>query len=100
MPLLIVAVIVLDAGAQSNHISCQAEVFSLDASARSRINGMYMFIRFLGGAAGSALAASSYSYAGWHGYCVTAAVLAVVAFVPYLTSSVPTAKSDTAGPSM
>lgn len=100
MPLLVIAVIVLDAGAQSNHISCQAEVFSLDATARSRINGMYMFIRFLGGAAGSALSASSYSYAGWHGYCVTAAVLALVAFVPYFVSRAPTAKSDTVAPSV
>ena len=99
MVMLVIAVIVLDAGAQANHISCQAEVFSLDANARSRINGMYMFIRFLGGAAGSAVAASSYAYAGWRGYCVTASVLALVAFVPYGITSVARAKVSTGAPS-
>ena len=81
---LIAAVIVLDAGCQANHISCQAEAFSLDAQARSRINGMYMFIRFLGGAAGSAIGAYSWNHGGWPAFCVSGLVLCALAFVPYL----------------
>ena len=84
---LVAAVIVLDAGCQANHISCQAEAFTLDPTARSRINGIYMFLRFLGGAAGSAISAFAWNHGGWHAYCVSGAVLCVLAFVPYVIRS-------------
>lgn len=84
---LVAAVIVLDAGCQANHISCQAEAFTLDANARSRINGIYMFLRFLGGAVGSAVSALAWKRGGWHAYCVSGAVLCVLAFVPYVFRS-------------
>ena len=84
---LVAAVIVLDAGCQANHISCQAEAFTLDANARSRINGIYMFLRFLGGAVGSAVSALAWKHGGWHAYCVSGAVLCVLAFVPYAIRS-------------
>lgn len=85
---LVLAVIVLDAGCQANHISCQAEAFDLDPTARSRINGIYMFLRFLGGAAGSELSAFAWNHGGWRAYCISGVVLCALAYVPYLRSSV------------
>jgi predicted MFS family arabinose efflux permease len=84
---LVLAVIVLDAGCQANHISCQAEAFNLDATARSRINGVYMFLRFLGGAIGSEVSAVAWNHGGWRTYCISGVVLCALAYVPYLRSS-------------
>lgn len=84
---LVLAVVVLDAGCQANHISCQAEAFTLDATARSRINGIYMSLRFLGGAAGSAVSAFAWSHGGWRAYCVSGTALCALAFLPYATRS-------------
>ena len=80
--LLVVGVLVMDAGVQANHVSCQAEVFSLDATARSRLNGLYMFSRFTGGALGSLLGAWAWSHWGWAGVCGTSIALCILAFIP------------------
>ena len=84
---LVAAVIVLDAGCQANHISCQAEAFTLDPAARSRINGIYMFLRFLGGAAGSAISVFSWNHGGWRAYCITGVALCALSGLPYLARS-------------
>lgn len=71
-------VVLLDLGAQSNHISNQARVFSLRPDARSRINTVYMFSYFVGGAAGAYLGALGFSLAGRMGvYGVGAAMTAL-----------------------
>ena len=66
---LIVGVIVLDAGQQGAHISNQTRVFALSATARSRLNTVYMIVFFLGGATGSALSAAAWSRWHWSGVC-------------------------------
>lgn len=81
---LIIGVIVMDAGVQASHIALQAQAFNTDHNARSRINGVYMFIRFAGGAAGSALGAASWSRWGWTGFCVSGLVCVVASFVPLI----------------
>jgi hypothetical protein len=69
---------------QASHIALQAQAFNTDHSARSRINGVYMFIRFAGGAAGSALGAASWSRWGWTGFCVSGLVCIVASFIPLI----------------
>jgi MFS family permease len=76
---LAVAATVLAVGTQQTQISNQARIFALDGSARSRINTIYMFASFGGGAFGAFLAAWIYAAGGWIGFC--AAMLLTVALM-------------------
>jgi predicted MFS family arabinose efflux permease len=79
---LVIGVAVMDAGVQATHIACQAEAFAIDPAARSRINGVYMFLRFAGGAVGSALGVACWSRWGWAGFCVSGAACALASLAP------------------
>ena len=77
---LIAGVILMDLGVQSGHVSNQTRIYSIDPSARSRLNMVYMFCYFIGGALGSYLGAWGWHLAGWWGVCgfgATAIFLAV-----------------------
>jgi predicted MFS family arabinose efflux permease len=66
---LTVGVVLLDVGAQANHISNQTRIFNLDPSRRSRLNTIYMSSYFAGGALGSALGTAVYARWRWPGVC-------------------------------
>jgi predicted MFS family arabinose efflux permease len=66
---LIVGVILMDLGVQSGHVSNQTRIYSIDPSARSRLNMVYMFCYFIGGGLGSYLGAWCWQVAGWWGVC-------------------------------
>jgi predicted MFS family arabinose efflux permease len=70
-------------GTQLTQVANQARIFALDGSARSRINTVYMFTSYAGGATGALLAAWSYAAGGWTLFCVTMAG-AVAAMGPFL----------------
>ncbi|WP_044188507.1 MFS transporter [Hyalangium minutum] len=72
-------VILLDLGAQSNHISNQTRVYSLRPEARSRLNTVYMVTYFVGGAAGAWLGTSAWVRFGWTGVCLVGGGFALVA---------------------
>lgn len=78
---LIAGVIVLDAGQQGMQISNQTRIFALSASARSRINSVYMIVFFLGGALGSALSAVAWSRWQWSGVCAWGLALVGLAWL-------------------
>ncbi|GAB2824605.1 MFS transporter [Streptomyces daliensis] len=78
---LIAGIVLLDAGFQGAHINHQRTVFALRPEARSRVNTAYMFAFFLGGVAGSTLAALVYDAAGWTGTCLLGLALAVPALL-------------------
>jgi predicted MFS family arabinose efflux permease len=65
MALLVTAAILLDLGVSSNLVLSQRVIYSIDAAARSRLNGVFMAIFFAGGAVGSSLASWSYAAGGW-----------------------------------
>ena len=73
-------VILLDVGAQSNHISNQTRIFGLDAALRSRLNTVYMVCYFAGGAGGDRGSAPPRSARlGWAGVCGAGAALGTAA---------------------
>jgi predicted MFS family arabinose efflux permease len=79
---LIVGVILMDLGVQSGHVSNQTRIYSIDPSARSRLNMVYMFCYFIGGGLGSYLGACCWHIVGWWGVCgfgTTTLFLAIVA---------------------
>jgi predicted MFS family arabinose efflux permease len=78
---LIIGVLLMDLGVQSTQVSQQATVMALVPEARSRINTLYMVGRFMGGAAGSALCAATWSRFHWTGVCAVNVVLLLVAMV-------------------
>jgi predicted MFS family arabinose efflux permease len=63
--LLVAAAILLDFGVTAHLVLGQRELFSLGAEIRSRLNGLFMAMFFVGGAAGSALGAWAYARGGW-----------------------------------
>lgn len=65
LPLLVLTVIGFDLGVQTALIAHQSIVYSLDASARSRLNALLVSWMFVGMAAGSAAAGLLYSLAGF-----------------------------------
>lgn len=70
---LIVGIFVLDFAIQAVHISNQTRYFALRADARSRLNTVYMFTYFMGGALGSLIGSYAWSVGQWHGVCVVLA---------------------------
>ena len=61
--------VLLDIGLQAAMVSNQSRVYGLDASARSRLNTVYMTMMFAAGALGSAVGAKAFSLFGWTGVC-------------------------------
>ncbi|NTX05828.1 MFS transporter [Myxococcus sp. CA040A] len=71
-------VVLLDLGAQGNHISNQTRVYALRPEARSRLNTLYMVTYFAGGAGGSWLGTTAWTHWGWAGVCASGAALCLV----------------------
>ncbi len=67
---LILGVVVLDLGAQANQIANQTRIFGLEASARGRINTIYMTLFFMGGSLGSLFSAMAWTRYRWPGVCI------------------------------
>ncbi|EKQ56134.1 MULTISPECIES: MFS transporter [unclassified Clostridium] len=76
---LIIGVILLDLGIQSAQISNQARINTLDATARSRNNAVYMTFYFCGGALGSWLGTFFWGIFGWIGVCGVGIIFQIVA---------------------
>jgi predicted MFS family arabinose efflux permease len=77
-------VVLLDVGAQSNHVSNQTRVFGLDAALRSRLNTVYMTSYFAGGALGSWSGALAWARGGWLAVCGLGAAMTAIALVALL----------------
>jgi|GEM_PF-131189 len=84
---LIIGVILLDLGAQSNQVSNQTRVYSLNPAARNRLNTIYMFMFSLGGSLGSMLGIFGWSVAKWNGVCGIACLMLIVALGFYILNS-------------
>jgi predicted MFS family arabinose efflux permease len=76
-----VGVLLLDAGAQGNHIANQSRIYSLSPALHSRINSVYMVTFFLGGSIGSLLGSQAWALAGWPGVCATGILFSIAGLV-------------------
>lgn len=65
LAVLVLAAILLGLGVTGHAVLGQRAIFSLDASSRGRLNGLFMATYFAGGAAGSVLGTWSYAHGGW-----------------------------------
>ncbi|MDG3003939.1 MFS transporter [Paludisphaera mucosa] len=83
---LVVGVLLLDVGAQCNHISNQTRIYGLIPEARSRLNTVYMVSFFFGGAAGSAAGAAAWPRYGWAGACGVGVAFLAAALAVYATT--------------
>jgi predicted MFS family arabinose efflux permease len=84
---LAICVILLDLGTQGSHVSNQTRIYSLNPSARNRLNTVYMVTLFLGGALGSSLGTWGWSLAGWNGVCGVGSIMLLVALMVYIINS-------------
>jgi predicted MFS family arabinose efflux permease len=75
-------VVLLDAGAQANHLANQTVIFGLAPELRNRLNAIYMVVYFLGGALGTGLASLAWSLAQWTGVCVVGGTVALLGMLP------------------
>ena len=78
---LIICVVVMDLGIQIAHVSNQTRIYSIDPAARGRLNMVYMFCYFAGGASGSYLGAVCWHHAGWWGVCSFGAAILGLAII-------------------
>jgi len=69
MAALIAAGLLIDGSVQANQVVGQRAIYALGAETRSRLNGLYVALFFIGGAAGSAIASLVYALGGWRWIC-------------------------------
>ena len=77
---LVLAAIVIDAGAVGDQTLGRRAVNMLDPAARSRLNGLFVGVFFVGGGAGALVAGAAWATAGWSGVCVLCLALCALAF--------------------
>ena len=85
MAALVLAVVLLDGGAQMTQVANQTRIFGLVPSARSRLNTVYMVVYFMGAALGSWLSSLAWARWGWHGVCGLALAFMTLAGLRHLT---------------
>jgi len=83
--LLALASIVLDMGVSASLVTGQRAIYSLGDEVRSRLNGLYMAIFFMGGALGSSLGGWMYAHHGWHGVLLTGLMFPLAGLALFLT---------------
>ena len=77
---LIAGVILLDLGVQSGHVANQTRIYGIDPGARGRLNTVYMFSYFVGGALGSYGGAQCWTLWGWPGVCLFSLAVLVTGY--------------------
>lgn len=77
--------VLLDMAVSGNLVLGQQAIYSLGDEIRGRVNGLFMAVLFLGGAAGSALGGWAYALGSWNLASVIGLLLPVLAFFYYLT---------------
>jgi len=80
---LVVAAVLVDAGLVLNFVLSQRAIYEPRPESRGRIGGLFTALFFLGGAAGSATAASSFVAGGWPLTACLGLGLAVLALLLY-----------------
>jgi predicted MFS family arabinose efflux permease len=79
-----VGVLLLDVGVQASHVTNLSRIYALRPDARSRLNTVYMFGYFLGGALGSAAGVAALARFGWWGVCAAGSLALALGLVGQL----------------
>jgi hypothetical protein len=79
--LLVAAAILIDAGAIGDQTLGRRAINMLDPAMRSRLNGLFVGVFFVGGGAGAAGAGAVWAIAGWTGVCALCVACCVLAFI-------------------
>ncbi|HEY5120930.1 MAG TPA: MFS transporter [Acidimicrobiales bacterium] len=79
--MLILGILVLDAGVQGLHVTNQSLVYKLAPHLRSRVTSAYMVSCFIGGAVGSAAGSEAFALYHWAGVCILGGVVGVAALI-------------------
>ncbi len=87
IPSLVIGVVLMDVGVQTVQVAEQGKVLSLLPAARSRLNTLYMGVRFVGGALGSLIGAFAWTHGEWSAVCGAAGGLIVLAGAVHLVGS-------------
>jgi predicted MFS family arabinose efflux permease len=82
---LVAAGLLIDGAVQANQVVGQRAIYALGAEARSRLNGLYVALFFIGGAAGSAIASLVYALGGWRWICWIGCAFPVAALALFAT---------------
>lgn len=83
--LLVAASIILDMGVSINLVTGQRAIFALPPEIRSRLNGLYMALFFMGGALGSSLGGWMFAAHGWTGVLWTGLCFPLAALCVFAT---------------
>jgi predicted MFS family arabinose efflux permease len=82
---LVATSIVLDMGVSANLVTGQRAIFALPPEIRSRLNGLYMALFFMGGALGSSLGGWMFAAHGWSGVLWTGLAFPLTALCVFAT---------------
>jgi predicted MFS family arabinose efflux permease len=83
--LLALAAVVLDMAVQGGMVFGQHTIYRLDATARARLNSVYIATFFVGGAVGSQVGSLAYHAGGWTALTLFGAALPVLALLLWCT---------------
>ncbi len=81
LPVLVVGILLLDAGVQAVHVTNQSLIFAVRPEARSRLTGGYMIFYSIGSATGAIASTHIYAYFGWRGVCLFGAAVSAIALL-------------------
>ena len=89
MLLLTASAILLDMGVSANLVLSQRAIYALGDAQRSRLNGLFMTLFFVGGATGSGLGVWAYAQGGWPTTALLGAAFPTLAWLVFLTEKRP-----------
>ena len=76
--LLVVAAVLVDAGAIGDQTFGRRAINMLDPDKRSRLNGLFVGVFFVGGGVGALAAGVAWALSGWAGVCAICLVMAAM----------------------
>lgn len=89
-----IAVILIDIGVQATQVTNIALIYTLDATANSRINTVYMTLYFIGGAVGAFVGIYCWQLGGWNAAIIQMISFASVALLIVLSNKNSNPKSN------
>ncbi|GII75770.1 MFS transporter [Sphaerisporangium rufum] len=90
--------LLLDVAMQSGMVANQVRIYALPVEIHARLNTAYMVCAYLGGAAGSWLAARAHALAGWPAVCALVALLAAAVLAVHLAVTRARRRGGAGGP--